>query len=116
MSLHDDDIALRHILDHAREALRSIQGYTEQSLAEDRIRHLAVTRLLTIMGEAATRLSSERREKLSHIPWRQIIGLRNILIHMYHDIDDESLWQILTKDLPKLIQELEKLSLPEEEK
>ncbi|NOY29342.1 MAG: DUF86 domain-containing protein [Planctomycetes bacterium] len=114
MSVHDDDISLRHILDHTREAIRSIEGYTEQSLAEDRMRHLAVTRLLTIVGEAATRLSAERREELSYIPWRQIIGLRNILIHMYHDVDDAALWQILTKDLPKLVQELEKLGLPGE--
>ena len=111
MSVHDDDISLRHSLDHAREAFQSTRGYTEVSLPEDRLRHLAVTRLLTIVGEAATRFSAERRAELSHIPWRQIIGLRNILIHMYHDVDDSSLWQILTKDLPKLIQEIEKLNL-----
>ncbi len=114
MSEHDDDISLRQILDHALEAVKLVQGHTEASLSEDRLRHLAVTRLLTIVGEAATRLSSERRGTLSHIPWRQIIGLRNILIHMYHDIDDSTLWQILTNDLPKLIYEIEKLDLPGE--
>ena len=111
---HDDNITLRQILDHAQEAHEIIQGLDERSLMEDRVRYLAVTRLLSIVGEAATRLSQEKRSELPHIPWRQIIGLRNILIHLYDAVDEPTLWQILTSDVPQLVEELKKLNLPEE--
>lgn len=57
MSDHDDDITLRQILDHAREASDFIQGMDEATFVNDRLHYLAVTRLVSIVGEAATRLS-----------------------------------------------------------
>jgi len=114
MSDHDDDITLRQMLDHAREASDIVREISEENFLADRLRYLAVTRLVSIVGEAATRLSQEKRDQLFQIPWRQIIGFRNILIHSYHRIDDPTLWQVLKKDLPQLIDELDTLDLPEE--
>jgi len=114
MSDYDDDITLRQILDHAREAYEFVQGMDEATFINDRLRYLAVTRLISIVGEAATRLSPEKREELPQIPWRQIIGFRNILIHLYHRVDDPTLWQVLMTDIPQLIEDLDRLNLPEE--
>ncbi len=99
MSDHDDDITLRQILDHAREAHNFIQGMDEVTFVNDRLRYLAVTKLVSSVGEAATRLSQEKRELLPQIPWRQVVGMRNILMHMYHRIDDPTLWRVLTADI-----------------
>ena len=114
MSKYDDNITLRQILDHAREAVAVVDGQDESVLDEDRLLYLAVTRLLSIVGEAATRLSQQRRKQVSQISWRQIIGLRNVLMHAYDVIDNPTLWNILTKDLPQLIKKLEQLDLPKE--
>ncbi len=114
MSKHDDGVSLRHMLDHAREAVALIQNRSRSDLDTDRMLSLALVRLAEIVGEAATRVSMSRRKHHSEIPWLQIIGLRNRLIHGYDVIDFDILWQILTVDLPALIAMLEKIVPPEE--
>jgi uncharacterized protein with HEPN domain len=69
-------------------------------------------RLLEIVGEAASRVPAGERAKYSGIPWAQIVGLRNRLIHGYDNVDFDILWQIVTQDLPPLVAELEKLLSP----
>jgi len=69
---------------------------------------------LEIIGEAARRISQRFREKHEHIPWRQITGTRDRLIHGYDEVDLDIVWQIVTKDLPTLLAELEKI-LPSEQ-
>lgn len=81
-------------------------------LDSDRMLNLALVRLLEILGEAANRIPPEERAAHPQIPWPQLVGLRNRLIHEYDNVDFDILWQILTKDLPPLVQELERL-LPE---
>jgi len=114
MTMHDERITLRQILDHAREATELVQGKDEKLLDDDRVLFLAVTRLLSIVGEAATRLSQQKRAELPQIAWRKIIGLRNILNHAYDLVDNPTLWNILQNDVPQLVAELDKLDLPEE--
>jgi uncharacterized protein with HEPN domain len=74
---------------------------------------LALVRLLEIVGEAATRVSEELRARHPQIAWRQIISLRNRLIHGYDAVDLDILWQILHEDVPQLVSDLEKLISPE---
>jgi uncharacterized protein with HEPN domain len=112
MSDHDDKITLRQMLDYSREAVNLMQGRNESALDDDRLLFLAATRLLMIVGEAATRLSRECRVELPQISWRQIIGLRHILVHGYDILDNPTLWTILTRDVPQLVVELERLDLP----
>jgi len=63
---------------------------------------------LEIVGEAASRVPAEERSRNSEIPWTEIIGLRNRLIHAYDFVDHDILWQIITIDLPPLVAVLEK--------
>jgi len=75
---------------------------------------LAVTRLLEILGEAANRVSEEKQQQHSDIPWREIIGLRNRLIHGYDSVDLRIVWHVVTNDLPPLIEQLEDILDTEE--
>jgi uncharacterized protein with HEPN domain len=113
MTQHDDAIGLRHMLDHAREAVALVQNTTRDDLHANRVLSLALVRLLEIVGEAATRVSEELRARHSQIAWRQIISLRNRLIHGYDAVDLDILWQILHEDVPQLVSDLERLISPE---
>ncbi len=109
MSRHDPEVALRQMLDHAREAMILSRGKSVQDLIDYRTLGLAVVRLMEIVGEAANRVPREQRSKYPEIPWIQIISLRNRLIHGYDAIDYEILWQILNHDLPELVFSLERI-------
>jgi uncharacterized protein with HEPN domain len=95
------------MLDHAREAVALTAGKTRADLDADRQLNLALVRLLEIVGEAASRATEDERRLCPALPWAQIVGLRNRLIHGYDAVDFDVLWQIVKDDLPKLIVELE---------
>ena len=109
MSRRDSEVALVQMLDHARGAMTLSKGKSAQELVNDRLLNLAIVRLMEIVGEAANRVSNEKRSEHPEIPWTQIISLRNRLIHGYDAIDYEILWQILKYDLPELILSLERI-------
>jgi len=94
------------MLDHAVEAVGLAKGRTRGDIDTDRLLNLSLVRLLEIVGEAAARLSSETRDHYPHIPWPDIIGLRNRLIHGYDIVDFDILWDIVNDDLPPLIAQL----------
>jgi uncharacterized protein with HEPN domain len=108
MSRHEGDVRLRHMLDHAREAVTMTRGSARADLDTDRRLNLALVRLLEIVGEAAARVPAEQCILHPDIPWPEIVGLRNRLIHGYDSVDFDILWQIVTEDLPPLIAALEK--------
>jgi len=71
---------------------------------------LALIRLLEVVGEAANRVSEETRSRHDHIPWGDIIGMRNRLIHGYDVVDQETLWNTLTEALQVLVGQLEAIA------
>jgi uncharacterized protein with HEPN domain len=87
MSRHDDEPRLRHMLDHALEAVQMVQGRTRYDLGTDRQLNLALVRLFEIIGEAAARVADETRENYADIQWKEIVSLRNRLIHGYDQVD-----------------------------
>lgn len=97
------------MLDAAREAAQFIQGKKRSDLDTDHQLSLALTRLLEVLGEAARHVSQGTRQKHPRIPWREIAGTRDRLVHGYFDVDLDILWQIVSRDLPPLILELEKI-------
>jgi uncharacterized protein with HEPN domain len=110
----DDQIRLRHMLDAAHEAVAFTQHETRASLDNDRKLLLALVKDIEIIGEAASRVSEALQQTSSEIPWAQIVGMKNRLIHAYFDIDKETVWRTITEDLPPLIVELENILPPEE--
>jgi uncharacterized protein with HEPN domain len=109
MPKHESSVSLRHMLDHAREAYSLIHNKSRADLDADRLLNLALVRLLEIIGEAASRIPPEDRAHYAGIPWPQIIGMRNRLIHGYDLVDFEILWQTVVEDLPPLIVALENI-------
>jgi len=85
------------------------QGKRRADLDTDRQLNLSLVRLLEIIGEAASRISKEDLVRYPHIPWTEVVSLRNRLIHAYDMVDFDILWQIVTKDLPPLIEQLERI-------
>ena len=107
MSRRSDRHRLQHMLDHAREAAGLVRGKTRRDLDRERILSLALVRLLEIVGEAAARVSPSLQGRHDHVPWPEIVGLRNRLIHGYDAVDLDILWQIVADDLPPLIAQLQ---------
>jgi uncharacterized protein with HEPN domain len=108
MPPRDPGPRLRHMLDHAREAVAMVEGRSRADLDRDRQLNLALVRLLEIIGEAASRIPEETRSSYPQVPWAHIVSLRNRLIHGYDAVDFDVLWRILKDDLPPLITALEK--------
>ena len=109
MTRHDDMVRLRHMLDHSRETLSMISGKQRQDLKQDRMLELALVRLIEIIGEAAGRVSPKGQSKYSSIPWPQIIGMRNRLVHGYDQVDLNVLWDTIEFDIPPLVSALENI-------
>lgn len=91
MSLHDDGVRLRHMLDAARQAISFVQGRTRADLDRDAQLALALTRLVEIVGEASKNVTSETKENLPRVPWRAIAGARDRLVHAYFEVDLDQL-------------------------
>ncbi len=108
MSKIDDLTRLRHIRDAITEALSFIENRTRNDLDNDRMLSLALVRLIEITGEAANNISDANQLKYYQIPWRQIIGMRNRIVHAYFDVDLEIVWQVITQDFPPLLLEVQK--------
>ncbi len=101
------------MLDHAREARSLLEGKTWEDLSNDRTFQLALMHLVEIIGEAASRVTKETRRQSPGIPWPDIIGMRNKIIHGYDVVDLKILWKTAQEDLPILIAELEKILPPD---
>lgn len=112
MSRHDETVVLRHMLDHAREAVALAQGRTRTDLDTDRTLELSLTRLVEIVGEAASRAPEDLRRRHADIPWRDIVSMRNRLIHGYDKVDRDILWNVVAGDLPPLVARIEKILGP----
>lgn len=69
----------------------------------------AVIRNLEVIGETSKHIPDKIRKNYSSVPWKSIIGLRNILIHEYFGVDEEIIWEIVSNDLKKLKPVLEKI-------
>ena len=105
----EDTVRLRHMLDYARKAVQFTQGRSRTDLGADEVLALAIVHLVEIIGEAARTISGELRERYPEVPWDLISGTRNRLAHGYIDVDLDIIWTIVTKDLPPLIKELERI-------
>lgn len=111
--LKDDAIRLRHMLDAATEAEDFVRDKHRNDLGNDRILELALVKCIEIIGEAANSISKECQDGFPQIPWADIVGMRNRLIHAYFEINLDILWKTLTDDIPPLIFELKKIIQPD---
>ena len=104
-----DAIRLRHMFDAASEAIGFAKGRSREDLDQDRLLVLGLVKSLEIIGEAAVKVQPETRNLDESIPWVDIVGMRNRLIHGYFDVDLDLVWDTVQYDLPVLAGQLEKL-------
>ncbi len=109
MTRRNERIGLLHMLDHAVEAVQMIRGHTREDLDGDRKLNLALVRLVEIIGEAATRVTPDVRNRHPGIPWLDIVGMRNRIVHGYDQVDFDILWDVMELHLPPLITELQRI-------
>jgi len=102
-------IRLRHMLEAAKEALSFAENKTKSDLYSNRMLALSIIKSIEIIGEAASTVTKDFRERHKEIPWASIVAMRNRLIHVYFDIDLDRVWDTLIDDLPPLIVALEKV-------
>ncbi|MEK7104703.1 MAG: DUF86 domain-containing protein [Patescibacteria group bacterium] len=103
-----DKAYILHILDEIENIKQFLLGVDFNMLINDTKTAKAIERSLEIIGEAAKNLSEEFKEKTKEIPWRDVMGLRDKIIHHYFDVDYKTIWDIVQNDLPELEKILEK--------
>lgn len=98
------------LVDDMREAteraLGYVDGYSYPAFVTDARTFDAVLRNLEVIGEAASQVPVPFRERHPEIPWRQIVGLRNVVVHRYFAVDPETVWAIVDGQLPSLLPQL----------
>ncbi len=99
---------LNHMLEAAIAVGQHISNKTIADLERDRLLLGGIIRELLLIGEAANAISAKSQAEIPDIPWRQVIGMRNQLIHGYFDISYRIIWSTVNEDIPKLIEALKK--------
>jgi len=102
-----DETALLHIRDNIHAAWFFTEGMSFEAFKASRLHLYAATRALEIISEAARRLSPSFREQHADIPWRQIMGIGNVLRHDYDDVVESMIWQTVQNHLAPLLAAIE---------
>lgn len=109
MTQHDETVYLARMLEMAREALAMSAGKSSDDLHENRMFQFAVAHAIELIGEAARNVSPTIRAQLSEIPWNEIVGMRNRIVHNYWEIKLDRVWDVIVNDLKPLIAALERV-------
>ncbi len=96
----DDTLYLRHILDAITTVQEYLNGVSEDQFNRTRLLQDGVIRQIEIIGEAVRHLSKEVRKTYGEVPWQDIAGMRDKLIHDYFGVDIEKVWLTAQRDLP----------------
>jgi uncharacterized protein with HEPN domain len=102
MPKRDPDLLLEDMLAAVQKIERYIAGMDQEAFLHDEKTLDAVARNLEILGEAAKQLPEDFLAQHPGVPWRQIAGLRNRIVHEYFGLDLELIWQVIRHDLPQL--------------
>lgn len=94
------------MIEASERALAFVNGRSRADLGADPMLHMALTRAVEIVGEAAAQVSEVGRNEMAAVPWPQIVGMRNRLVHGYFDINQNILWDTVQLALPTLLKQL----------
>ena len=109
----DDTAYLLDMLLSARDAGEFAAGLTFLQFEQSQLHQNAILKAIEIIGEAAARISEETKQAHPGIPWPEIIGMRNRLVHAYFEVDLKRVWKTAQQDVPRLIDLIEPLVPPE---
>ena len=105
--LIEDRERLLHMLDASRASMRIVQSVDRDFFDESELHLNATVHLIQVVGEAAVHLTEPFKLEHPEIPWAEIGGMRNRLVHDYYDINLDTLWNVVVEDIPPLIEWLE---------
>jgi len=107
--MKDSKIVFEKILNYIEKIKSYIKGVSYESFVLDEQKVFACSFALSQISELTQKISDEEKKRHKNIPWSAIRGLRNHIIHNYEKIDLEILWNTITKDLPTLVSNIEKI-------
>lgn len=105
----DHLLYIADIVEACTAVMRYMDGVTFEAFSTNDEKRAAVERQVFVIGEAAARLPEYWKNRLPNVPWRKIVGLRNLLAHGYWVIDVDELWDIARNKVPELVSELRPL-------
>lgn len=100
---------LDDMIGFAEKVIVYTDGLDQEHFVASGLNYDATLRNLELIGEAATNIPDEVRNRYPQIPWRMVVATRNKLIHGYLGIDNDTLWSIIQGDVPALLNELQRL-------
>ena len=107
MRIKDPIVYISDMLSYCKSAISFMVGINYSTFAKDEKTIFAVIRAIEVIGEASKKVPKRIKENYSDIPWREIAGMRDKLIHEYFGIDSKVVWNTIKHDLPKLKSQLE---------
>ena len=98
----DPQVYLSHVMQSIQMIEKYLEGISEEEFLKSEEKQDLITRRLEIIGEAVKQLPEEFKNQHPEVPWRDIGDMRNVLIHVYFDIDYTIVWMTATKLVPEL--------------
>lgn len=105
----DNRLTLEQMLDTVRRIRVIIRGQTRDAFDADEVCQLAILHLIQVLGEAASRTSAAFRDAHPELPWAQMMGMRNRIVHGYDNVDPDIVWRVATEDVEQLLAVLERI-------
>jgi len=109
MTEKEDFVFIKYIL----ESIEAIEEFSKdlilEELSRNRLKKSAIIREIEVIGEAAKNISNDFTKKYPEIPWKNIIGTRDIMAHKYFGVNIEVVWKIITQDIPQLKKQVLKI-------
>jgi len=98
-------------LEHIRQAMRFLLEYVhaKEDMEKDAVLRFAVERNFSVIGEAAKRVPETVRKENPQIPWKEMAGMRDMIIHEYDEIDLDEVWGTIKRDIPDALEKIDRL-------
>mgnify|MGYP001559789558 CR=1 FL=1 len=109
MTFHKDVPYLKHILDSINDIEESVKNLSKKEFSNDKDKKEANIRRIEVIGEAVKNISIDFKNKYSNIPWKDIAGMRDKLIHHYFGVNVDNVWKVIKEDIPILKKEILKI-------
>lgn len=105
----DDRLTLEQMLETIGQIRGIVRGLSREAFAQDLVRQLALLHLIQRLGEAASQVSAAMRDAHPELPWGQMVGMRNRIVHGYDHVDPDLVWKVATGDVEPVLAALERI-------